>query len=100
MIFQHDACPAHYRITIRQLLDNTYPNKWIGRGEPIPWPAWSPPLDFYVWGHMKAEEMKRTFSTRVTKTEVRKRIRTCIRNQEQHIEQDLYFEWISFVLLG
>ena len=29
----------------------------IGRGEPIPWPPRSPdlnPLDFYLWGHLKA----------------------------------------------
>lgn len=56
MIFQHDGYPAHYRITVRQLLNVLFPNRWIGRGGPIPWPARSPdltPLDFYVWGHMQ-----------------------------------------------
>lgn len=56
MIFQNDGCPAHYRLTVRQLLDERYPNRWIGRAGPIPWPARSPdltPLDYYVWGHMK-----------------------------------------------
>lgn len=113
IMFQHDGCPAHYRISVRQWLDETYPNRWVGRGGPVPWPARSPdltPLDFYVWGHMKdlvyvtpicsveelrqkiinaADQMRTTFSSRITKTEVRKRIRTCIRNRGAHIEQDL-----------
>lgn len=113
IIYQHDGCPAHFRITIRQMLDETYPNRWIGRGGPIPWPARSPdltPLDFCVWGHMKdlvyvtpvtsieelreritnaADQMRATITSRITKTEVRKRIRTCIRNRGQHIEQDV-----------
>lgn len=113
LMFQHDGCPAHYRITVRQWLDERYPNRWIGRGGPIPWPARSPditPLDFYVWGHMKelvyvtpinsveelrqriinaAQQMRTTFTSRVTKTEVRKRIRTCIRNRGAHFEQDV-----------
>lgn len=110
--FQHDGCPAHYRIGVRQFLDDNYPNRWIGRGGPIPWPARSPdltPLDFYVWGHMKqlvyetpvstvdelrqkiinaAEQMKMTFTQRVTRFELRRRLRTCIRNQGRHIEQN------------
>lgn len=113
MIYQHDGCPAYFRITIRQLLDENYPNRWIGRGGPIPWPARSPdltPLDFYVWGHMKdlvyvnpvnsieelreritdaEDQMRTTITSRITKTEVRKRIRACIRNRGQHFEQDV-----------
>lgn len=57
MWFQHDGCPAHYAINVRQYLDRTYPNRWIGRSGPVPWPARSPdmtPLDFYLWGHMKS----------------------------------------------
>ncbi|PZC80768.1 hypothetical protein B5X24_HaOG213992 [Helicoverpa armigera] len=56
MWYQHDGCPAHYRRSVREWLDTNYPNKWIGRGGPIPWPARSPdltPMDFYLWGHMK-----------------------------------------------
>lgn len=33
-----------------------FPNKWIERGGPVPWPARSPdltPLDFYLWGQLK-----------------------------------------------
>lgn len=55
MRFQHDGCPAHYRRSVREWLDTYYPNNWIRRGGPIPWPARSPdltPMDFYVWGHI------------------------------------------------
>ena len=34
-----------------------YPNQWIGRGSAQNWPPWSPdlnPLDYHVWGYMKA----------------------------------------------
>lgn len=44
MIFQHDGCPAHYRLTVRQLLDERFPYRWIGRSGPIIWPARSPDL--------------------------------------------------------
>lgn len=111
MIFQHDGCPAHYYRPIRELLDQWFPNRWIGRGGPIPWPARSPdltPLDFYVWGHMKelvyateittreqlvqriqdaAITVRNNFSNRITKTEIRKRVRSCIRCRGRHFEQ-------------
>ena len=54
--FQHDGAPAHFQNEVREYLDRTYPNRWIGRGGPVQWPARSPdlnPLDFYLWGHMK-----------------------------------------------
>jgi len=33
-----------------------FPDAWIGRGGPIPWPPQSPdlsPLDFFLWGYIK-----------------------------------------------
>lgn len=56
MWFQHDGAPAHFFRDVRQLLDEQYPNRWIGRGGPITWPARSPdlsPLDYFLWGTMK-----------------------------------------------
>lgn len=114
MWYQHDGCPAHFRITVRQWLDQNFPNRWIGRGGPIPWPARSPdltPMDYYVWGHMKslvydvapvpdidelrrriisaAEEIKNNLSTVVVKSELRKRMRICVRNRGGHFEHQL-----------
>jgi hypothetical protein len=57
MWYQHDGAPAHYHANARQLLDEVFPNRWIGRGGPVAWPARSPdmtPLDFFLWGAMKA----------------------------------------------
>ncbi|ERL94580.1 hypothetical protein D910_11857 [Dendroctonus ponderosae] len=32
LIFQHGGCPAHYRQTVREYLDQCFPNRWMGRG--------------------------------------------------------------------
>ena len=40
-------------------LDATFPNRWIGRDGPTPWPPRSPditPLDFFLWGYVKDKE--------------------------------------------
>ena len=39
-------------------LEPTFPNRWIGRDGPTPWPPrWPditpPPLDFFLWGNVK-----------------------------------------------
>lgn len=54
--FQQDGAPPHYGRNVRQWLNEMYPNRWIGRGGSIAWPARSPditPLDFYLWGDIK-----------------------------------------------
>ena len=41
---------------VREFLNETFPNRWIGRDGPIPWPPRSPditPLDFFLWGYVK-----------------------------------------------
>lgn len=56
LYFQQDGAPPHYTLPVRQFLNRTFPNSWIGRRGPIEWPARSPdltPLDFFVWGHLK-----------------------------------------------
>ena len=57
MWFQEDGAPAHTSENVRQYLDHTFPNIWIGRYGPVPWPARSSdltPSDFYLYGHMKS----------------------------------------------
>jgi len=37
-------------------LDASFPNRWIGRDGPTPWPPRSPditPLEFFLWGYVK-----------------------------------------------
>lgn len=110
IIFQQDGCPAHWSLAVREYLDNCFPECWIGRDGPIPWPARSPdltPLDFFVWGRAKGlvytseiatkEElitrirevfviMREEMQLKITTTEVRKRARLCIRNRGLHFE--------------
>jgi len=36
-------------------LDATFPDRWIARDDPTPWPPRSPditPLDFFLWGYV------------------------------------------------
>ena len=43
-------------LEVRDALDRQFPERWIGRGGPTPWPARSPdltPLDFFFWGFIK-----------------------------------------------
>lgn len=50
MWYQHDGAPAHYAANVRNFLNEQFPNRWIGRGGEINWPARSPdmtPLDFF-----------------------------------------------------
>ena len=54
--FRQDGCPAHFGVGVLAHLDAEYPNRWIGRGGPVPWPPRSPdltPLDFFLWGAME-----------------------------------------------
>ena len=57
MWLQHDRAPTNFDRNVRNHLNVTYPDLWIGRGGPVPWPARLPdltPLDYFLWGSMKA----------------------------------------------
>lgn len=46
---------------MKNYLNDTLPNHWIGRGGEIQWPPRSPdlnPMDFFVWPYLKAEVNK------------------------------------------
>jgi hypothetical protein len=46
----YDICVSHW-------LDRQFLDHWIARRCPVEWPPRSPdltPLDFYLWGHLKA----------------------------------------------
>jgi hypothetical protein len=56
MWYMHDGAPAHFSRAVRDVLNNTYHDRWIGRGRPTTWPPSSPELnllDSYLWGHLK-----------------------------------------------
>ena len=74
MYFQHDGASPHYTQRVREYLNESFPNLWLGRGGPVAWPPRSPdltPLDYYLWGHMKTL----VYETKVnSKAELRPRI--------------------------
>lgn len=56
MWFQQDGAPPHFALVVRDHLNRSFPNRWIGRGGYILWPPRSPdltPLDYYLWGFLK-----------------------------------------------
>ena len=57
MYYQHDGVPPYFSQVVRQYLNNKFPNRWIGHGGAPNWPPQSldlNPLDYHVWGYMKA----------------------------------------------
>jgi len=51
-----DGGPPHFSFFMTDVLNARFPDAWIGRGRPIPWPPRSPdlsPLDFFPWGYIK-----------------------------------------------
>ena len=51
-----DGAPPHFSCFVTDVLNERFPDVWIGRGGPIPWPPQSPdlsPPDFFLWGYIK-----------------------------------------------
>lgn len=98
-MFQQDGAPPHYALRVRQYLDQTFPDRWIGRRGAIESPPRSSdlsPLDFFLWGHLKSK----IYATQPTSLEdLRQRIvNECLQitpqilqNVRQRFEQNLYY---------
>ena len=41
----HDGAPPHFSQVVGQFLNQHFANKWIGREDPVAWPARSPDLN-------------------------------------------------------
>jgi len=64
IIFQQDGALPLWVSDVRRCLEAKFPNRWIGRDGPAPWPPRSPnitPLELFLWGHVK----DKVFSTPV-----------------------------------
>ncbi|GBN45170.1 hypothetical protein AVEN_140995-1, partial [Araneus ventricosus] len=51
-----DGAPPQYVNIVREFLDTTFPQRWIGRSAVMAWPPRSSDqtlLDFYLWGYVK-----------------------------------------------
>lgn len=67
LVFQQDGAPPHSTNAVKDWLNTTFRQPWIGRNGPIPWPPRSPdltPMDFYLWGHFKQEVYSVPIETR------------------------------------
>ena len=56
VIFMQDRAPPHSSSFVTDVLNERFPDAWIGRVGPILWPPRSPdlsPLDFFLWGYIK-----------------------------------------------
>jgi len=56
VIFMQDRASPHFSSFFTDVLNERFPDAWIGRGGPIPWSPRSPdlsPLDFFLWGYIK-----------------------------------------------
>ena len=65
--FQHDGAPSHYTRHVMQHLNDTFPIRWIGRGNTFNWPPRSPDLtqlDFCLCGLMKSGVYRKKVDTR------------------------------------
>lgn len=61
LYYQHDGCPAHNSNLVRDYLNYTFPNIWIGRGGVIKWPARSLDLSpnyFFLMGTLKKQTLR------------------------------------------
>ena len=51
IIFMQDGAPPHWSEEVRSWLDETWPERWMGRGSTnLPWPPCSPdltPCDYF-----------------------------------------------------
>jgi len=56
-MYQQDGAIPHYHRDIRTYLDNTFPERWIGRRRSVEYPPVSPDLtppdSFFLWGYLK-----------------------------------------------
>ena len=101
VLFQQDCAPPHYAVVTREYLDMKLPNRWIGRGGPIAWPARSPDLtlcDFFLWGYLKYQVFCELLSTiSELKTKIRQAISSITAETLEKVYKNIEFR-NSFVI--
>ena len=61
--FFQDGAPCHRARVVNRRLQELFPGRVVGLGHPVEWPPRSPdltPLDFFLWGYLKARVLYRT----------------------------------------
>lgn len=107
---QQDGAPPHNAEIVRNYLNRTFGERWIGTNAVVRWPARSPdltPLDFFLWGYLKStvyeepiEDMADLYNKiyasvaainretllKVCRTELLKRYNMCVQNDGNNFE--------------
>ena len=58
VVYQQDGAPPHFALIVRNYLNYTFPERWIGRVSLRLWAPRSPdltPMDLFAWGFIKAK---------------------------------------------
>jgi len=91
-----DGDLPHFSCFVTDVLNERFPDAWIGRGEPILWPPRSPdliPLDFFLWGYIKnivyAEEIRNI-------QHLQEMITSAIETNTRHDSENVAGDRISF----
>jgi len=63
---QQDGAPPHWGSHVRRFLNAKFPNRWIGRDGPTPWPPRSPDITFppqllFIWGTLRTKCFRHQF---------------------------------------
>ena len=93
MFFQQDGASVHSTLEVRSWLTEVFPNKWIGRYSPHPWPPRSPdltPLDFFLWGYLKQKVYEKRPFRNVDHLE--NTIRNCVQTITPQIIRNVHNE--------
>jgi len=81
IILQQDGHPAHTSLLARRVLNQLYPDRWIGIHSALhEWPPRSPdltPMDFFAWGYIR-DQVYQTLPR--TREELMDKIRAASRN--------------------
>ncbi|CAF0812160.1 unnamed protein product [Adineta ricciae] len=92
IIFQQDGAPAHFANSVRSWLDDSFDDRWIGRGGSISWAPRSPnlsPLDFFLWGYIRTN----IYRTRIKDlNELKARITQEIQSIEKKTFHNVFLE--------
>lgn len=84
----HDGASVHSTQNVKRYLDDTFPQRWIGRGSDVPWPPRSPDLttcDFFLWGYVKERVYQEAF-TNINN------LKQAIRNAFQSIDRNMLLQ--------
>lgn len=104
VFFQQDGAPAHYAIIVRDFLNVTFPDRWVGRRGPLEWAPRSPdltPCDFFLWGYIKSK----VYATKPRNlAELEEKIRTaCTQIDEQMLQnvgKECIRRWLKILEIG